>query len=231
MLNNILKISLLLSVTSVRVGASILYSNDTMSLTLSSNTRNLLSSLSSSHSLEWILSNTGGSPGTFLLTQHSPHGVKGRILTPTVSLSSGQFASVRVDNIIVPAFSPTNSVFTLIVNKVDASQREKERLAPGYIDTVSSSVILNLVPGPVEEEREWPVAVMWVEQDACSHVTTCHDAHWMVEFHVQDTGSGLFRVGLQSQVVQRPTRLHMCLNDQFRTRWRRAQDYSGGMTS
>ena len=66
-------------------GNSIIYSNDTMMLSLSSNTRNLMDITSSTHSLEWILKNSGGSPGTFHVSQYSPHGVVGQIQTQVKS--------------------------------------------------------------------------------------------------------------------------------------------------
>ena len=62
-------------------GNSFIYSNDTMMLSLSSNTRNLMDITSSTHSLEWILKNSGGSHGTFHVSQYSPHGVMGQIKT------------------------------------------------------------------------------------------------------------------------------------------------------
>ena len=56
----------------------VIYSNDTMSLSLSSNTRNLMDVTASLHSLEFILKNNGGA-GSFLISQASPQGVQGRL--------------------------------------------------------------------------------------------------------------------------------------------------------
>ena len=182
-------------------GSYIIYSNDTISLSLSSNTRNLVSSISSSHSLEWIIKNSGGSPGNFIVSQHSPHDIRGDIITESIFLASGQFATLKLDNIRIPAYSPQNSVITLTVNKIDASSDEQSEAAPGYRASVSSSVMLNLVSGTIQEETELPLVHTWVEQEtgsACSYVTTCHEAHWLTEFSVHDTQSGLFSLRFRS---------------------------------
>merc|ERR1712012_677191 len=125
-------ISLLLKALLVS-GSYIIYSNDTISLSLSSNTRNLVSSISSSHSLEWIIKNSGGSPGNFIVSQYSPHDIRGDIITESIFLASGQFATLKLDNIRIPAYSPQNSVITitLTVNKIDASSDEQSETAPG----------------------------------------------------------------------------------------------------
>ena len=211
--DRLLVTGILIILPGIVVGSNVIYSNDTMSLTLSSSTRNLLDITSSYHSLEWILKNNGGGAGTYLVSQHSPHGVSGLIRTPSVFLYSGQFVTIKVDNIRVPSYSPNNIVYTLTVTKSDPSQDEITHASPGHRKSVSSSVLLNLVTGTFDEEKRWPLTNMWVSESGCDHVDTCDQAHWLVMFTCQDLGSGLFSRKMRS--YQQQNRLYWW-HDQFR---------------
>ena len=65
------------------------------------------------HSLEFLLKNSGSS-GTFQLSQKSPDGVRGHIINPSVILHSGQFVTVKVDEIKIPTYRQDN-IFSLMV--------------------------------------------------------------------------------------------------------------------
>jgi len=199
--NNLVSTITLLLSFSIKVESSssnVVYSNDTMSLTLSSSTRNLMDITSSSHTLQWNLKNTGKHPGTFLISQHSPHGVMGLLRIQTVHLFPDDMVTIKVENIRIPTYSPKNVVFSLIVKKSDPSQEEIENSSPGYRDSISSSVILNLVPGTFSEEKQWPMSHMWISESGCDHVDSCQMAHWLVQFSSQDQGSGIFNIGIKS---------------------------------
>ena len=176
----------------------IIYSNDTMSLSLSSNTRNLMDVTATLHSLEFILKNNGGA-GSFLISQHSPQGVQGRLSAQEVFLATGQMMTLTVDHIRLPAMAPHNSVFVLSVKKRNPDPQEARHSAPGFRDTVHCSVILNLVAGTIQEETNRPLASIWLsEAAACDLVDSCSLAHWLASFSTQDTDSGMFRVQMRS---------------------------------
>merc|ERR1711892_33595 len=196
-----------------------IYSNDTLSLTLSSNTRNLIGAQSSRHSLEFLLKNTGSS-AQFVVSQESRHGVVGKLVTESILLQNGQFVTLKVDDIIIPNGKSSNLEFTLQVDKRDYDgsdmenwryefqneepglERQKtqtsEYVPPGNKSSVSCSVIFNVEEGPRAQEKDLPLANVWKTEDVCSEVEQCTDAHWMVNFSAEDLGSGMFSVKLKS---------------------------------
>ena len=190
---------LMFSSLSAQVRAQgIIYSNDTVSLSLSSNTRNLMDVTATLHSLEFILKNNGGA-GSFLITQSSPQGVQGRLSAQEVFLATGQMMTLTVDHIRIPALAPHNSVFSLNVRKRNPSPEESRHSAPGYRDAVRSTVVLHLVAGTIQEERARPLASIWLsEAAACDLVDQCELAHWLASFSAQDTDSGMFRILMRS---------------------------------
>ena len=198
-MSGLINVIIIFFIFSARVGAQgIIYSNDTMSLSLSSNTRNLMDVTATLHSLEFILKNNGGA-GTFLIHQTSPHGVQGRLSAQTLFLNTGQMVTITVDHIRLPSLAPLNSVFSLSVKKRNPGPEESQHSAPGYRDAVRSTVILNLVAGTIQEETGRPLSSIWLsEAAACYLVDTCGLAHWLASFSAQDTGSGMFRIQMKS---------------------------------
>ena len=148
------------------------------------------------HSLEFLLKNSGSS-GTFQLSQKSPDGVRGHIINPSVILHSGQFVTVKVDEIKIPTYRQDN-IFSLMVKKKDPTYEEREHSVPGYKQSTSCSVILNLVEGTYKEESYSPVGNVWVSQSNCDHLQFCGEAYWLAEFRGQDLNSGMFRVKINS---------------------------------
>ena len=176
----------------------IIYSNDTMSLSLSSNTRNLMDVTATLHSLEFILKNNGG-PGSFLISQASPQGVQGRLSAQEVFLVTGQMVTITVDHIRLPATAPPHSVFSLDVRKRNPGPEERRHSGPGFRDKIRSTVILNLVAGTIQEEGTRPLASIWLaEAAACDLVTSCDLAHWLASYSAKDGDSGLFRLQMRS---------------------------------
>ena len=149
------------------------------------------------HSLEWILKNNG-SPGTFTVSQKSSYGVVGRILNPTVFLHPGNFARIKVEDIKIPAYPSPDIIFTLLVSKEDPSSAEKEHSAPGYKDSIQSSVIFNVVEGTFQEEKNSPLGNIWVSESGCDQVQFCQQAYWLAQFTAMDDNSGMFRVEIKS---------------------------------
>ena len=172
------------------------------------------------------MKNTGFS-GRFLVSQHSRHGVVGRLVTESVFLQNGQFVTLKVDDIIIPEHENNSPELVLKVEKNDftgydtnnvqsmydneggklniASQVRKRRSAvrpdyapPGYRTSVSSTVIFNIVAGPQVQEKDHPLANMWKTENACPYVDQCTDAHWKVEFSAKDLGSGMFSIKMSS---------------------------------
>jgi len=198
----------LFQVTLAISSSNIIYSNDTLSLSLSSNTRNLVGSQSSRHSLEFLLKNSGSS-GHFLIGQQSPHGVVGRLVTESVLLQNGQFVTLKVDDIFLPEANLHNPEFTLQVQKkeyvgsdlgdwrYEFEDQELEDQPPGYKTAISSTVVFNVVDRPQVGERELPLANIWKTDDVCPEVEQCQNAHWKVDFSARDLGSGMFYIKLK----------------------------------
>ena len=152
-----------------------------------------------------------------MVSQESRDGVVGRIVTHSVPLQNGQFVTLKVDDIIIPESKIENVEFSLIVEKRDliGSDQEDWRnqygetgygfdserqnyVPPGQRTSISSTVVFNIVEGPHTQEKDLPLANMWITENACPYVDQCTDAHWMVEFSAKDLGSGMFKIRIRS---------------------------------
>jgi len=158
------------------------------------------------------LKNTGSS-GHFLIGQHSPQGVAGSLVTKSVLLQSGQFVTLKVDDIVIPEDKFSNLEFTLQVQKKEFAdsdledwryefeefhEESSEYVAPGYKTAISCTVIFNIMDRPQVEETALPLVNVWKSDDVCPGVEQCEHAHWKVDFSARDLGSGMFSVKLKS---------------------------------
>jgi len=190
---------------------NLLYSNDTLTLSLSSNTRNLHLTTSSSTRLEFLLKNNGHS-GYFSARQHSTDGVVGQVGSNPFLLQSGQFITIKVEELLLTGEEKDNVEFSLEVESRDYLESGEEDdeenvktdstayqyFAPGMKTSVTTTVVLNTVEEIESDDTDIPLANITTPENVCGYVDLCTEAHWMVEFSAQDPGSGMFSLKMKS---------------------------------